>query len=83
MWISGPLLDRIDIHIEVPKVDYEKLSGDRVGASSKLIRARVQVARDLQSNRFSNNGSSDVVGNADMAWGNFDNFADCRMKVKV
>jgi Magnesium chelatase, subunit ChlI len=30
-WISGPLLDRIDFHIEVPRVDYEKLSGDRVG----------------------------------------------------
>ena len=30
-WISGPLLDRIDIHIEVPRLDYEKLSGDRVG----------------------------------------------------
>jgi magnesium chelatase family protein len=39
--ISGPLLDRIDIHIEVPRVDYEKLSGDRVGESSECIRARV------------------------------------------
>ena len=29
--ISGPMLDRIDIHIEVPRVDYEKLSGDRLG----------------------------------------------------
>lgn len=78
MWISGPLLDRIDIHIEVPKVDYEKLSGDRVGASSKLIRARVQVARDLQSNRFSHNGSSDIVGNADMRVGEFRQF--CRLQ---
>jgi magnesium chelatase family protein len=33
------LLDRIDIHIEVPRVDYEKLSGDRVGASSESTRA--------------------------------------------
>ena len=40
--IPGPLLDRIDIHIEVPRVDYEKLSGDRVGESSAAIRARVK-----------------------------------------
>jgi predicted ATPase with chaperone activity len=38
--ISGPLLDRIDIHIEVPRVDYEKLGGDRVGETSESIRAR-------------------------------------------
>jgi magnesium chelatase family protein len=42
--ISGPLPDRIDIHIEVPRVDYEKLSSDRVGESSEIIRARVQTA---------------------------------------
>ncbi len=47
--ISGPLLDRIDIHIEVPRVDYEKLSGDRVGEPSECIRARVQAARDIQT----------------------------------
>src|SRR5689334_8079549 len=70
--ISGPLLDRIDIHIEVPRVDYEKLSGDRVGESSECIRARVQAARNIQQARFtnpksllSNNGSSnDTVCNA-------------------
>ncbi len=75
--ISGPLLDRIDIHIEVPRVDYEKLSGDRVGESSAAIRARVQAARDIQLKRFtnpesrgSNNGSStDIVCNADMRVG--------------
>jgi magnesium chelatase family protein len=39
--ISGPILDRIDIHIEVPAVDYEKLSSDRLGESSTDIRARV------------------------------------------
>ena len=50
--ISGPLLDRIDIHIEVPRVDYEKLSGDRVGETSESIRARVQAARDVQLKRF-------------------------------
>ena len=64
--ISGPLLDRIDIHIEVPRVDYEKLRGDRLGETSESIRARVQAARDVQNKRFSNNGSSDIVCNADM-----------------
>jgi len=67
--ISGPLLDRIDIHIEVPRVDYEKLSGDRVGETSTSIRARVQAARDIQNKRFSKNGSSDIVCNADMRVG--------------
>src|SRR5258706_8412875 len=51
--ISGPLLDRIDIHIEVPRVDYEKLSGDRLGESSETIRKRVQAARNIQLARFS------------------------------
>ncbi len=41
--ISGPLLDCIDIHIEVPRVDYEKLSSDRVGETSEAIRKRVQA----------------------------------------
>lgn len=42
--ISSPILDRIDNHIEVTRVDYEKLSGDRVGETSRSIRARVQAA---------------------------------------
>src|SRR5574341_627082 len=50
--ISGPLLDRIDIHVEVPRVDYQKLSDDRLGESSETIRQRVQAARDIQRNRF-------------------------------
>ena len=64
--ISGPLLDHIDIHIEVPRVDYEKLSGDRVGESSEAIRGRVQAARDIQNKRFSSSGSSGIICNADM-----------------
>ncbi len=42
--ISGPMLDRIDIHIEVPRVDYERLSRDRPGETSEMIRARVYAA---------------------------------------
>jgi len=67
--ISGPLLDRIDIHVEVPRVDYEKLSGDRVDESSEAIRKRVQVARDIQNNRFSNGEAADIVCNVDMRFG--------------
>ncbi len=67
--ISGPLLDRIDIHIEVPRVDYEKLSSDRVGETSETIRQRVQAARDIQNKRFSNGKSKDVICNADMRVG--------------
>ncbi len=50
--ISGPLLDRIDIHIEVTPVPFEKLSDDRKGESSVAIRKRVTTARELQTERF-------------------------------
>ncbi len=50
--ISGPLLDRIDIHVEVPRVDYEKLADRRDVERSAMIRARVQAARELQARRF-------------------------------
>ncbi len=50
--ISGPLLDRIDIHIEVTPVPFEKLSDERRGESSIVIRERVTNARKLQSERF-------------------------------
>ncbi|MEP2058987.1 MAG: YifB family Mg chelatase-like AAA ATPase, partial [Maribacter litoralis] len=50
--ISGPLLDRIDIHIEVTPVPFEKLSEERKGESSVDIRKRVTVAREIQTKRF-------------------------------
>ncbi|MFK5974794.1 MAG: YifB family Mg chelatase-like AAA ATPase [Flavobacteriaceae bacterium] len=50
--VSGPLLDRIDIHIEVTPVPFEKLSEDRKGESSVDIRKRVTEARELQTQRF-------------------------------
>jgi magnesium chelatase family protein len=53
--ISGPLLDRIDIHIEVQPVPFEKLSEERKGESSKQIRERVTKARELQTKRFIEN----------------------------
>jgi len=45
------------------------LSGDRIGESSEAIRQRVQTARDTQHKRFSNNGSTDIICNADMRVG--------------
>lgn len=51
--ISGPLLDRIDLHLEVPAVKVEKLTGQgKGGETSKEIRKRVQKARDVQTKRF-------------------------------
>ncbi len=53
--VSGPLLDRIDIHIEVQPVPFDKLSDERKGELSKVIRERVTAARELQTKRFSDN----------------------------
>jgi len=50
--ISGPLLDRIDIHVEVPRVDYEKLADKRKVEDSATVRRRVQDARERQLQRF-------------------------------
>ncbi|MDA8433574.1 MAG: YifB family Mg chelatase-like AAA ATPase, partial [Nitrospiraceae bacterium] len=50
--ISGPLLDRIDIHIEVPAVPYKELSADYTGEKSEDIRLRVVATRDVQLGRF-------------------------------
>jgi len=50
--ISGPLLDRIDIFVQVPRIDYDKLSDDRLGESSEEVRSRVERARAVQLDRF-------------------------------
>jgi magnesium chelatase family protein len=50
--ISGPLLDRIDIHVEVPRVDYEKLADKYQVENSETIRKRVQAAHERQLQRF-------------------------------
>jgi magnesium chelatase family protein len=67
--ISGPLLDRIDIHIDVPRVEYEKLSDDRLGELSAAIRRRVETARQRQRARFDGHqacGGASLQCNADM-----------------
>ena len=51
--ISGPLLDRIDIHLEVPSVDFQELTGSATGTSSEQMRTSVNEARRRQADRFS------------------------------
>ncbi len=62
--ISGPLLDRIDIHVEVPAVNYKDLASDMDGELSSLIRERVIMARKLQTDRFKKERS--IFSNAHM-----------------
>ncbi len=62
--ISGPLLDRIDIHIEVPAVKYKELSSEHKGESSAVIRERVMKAKEKQIHRFRN--FKHIFNNADM-----------------
>lgn len=62
--ISGPLLDRIDIHLEVPPLDYLELSSKQIGTSSATIREQVLAARKIQEKRFAR---SRARYNADMS----------------
>jgi magnesium chelatase family protein len=61
--ISGPLMDRIDIHVEVPRVPFEKLSSQRTGEPSAKVRERVERARAVQRERFE---GTTLQTNADM-----------------
>ncbi len=55
--ISGPLLDRIDIHIEVPAVKYKEMAGEATGESSEVVRGRVEKARAVQRRRCKHTNS--------------------------
>ena len=61
--ISGPLMDRIDIFLDIPRIDYEKLMDDRPSEQSGNVRQRVQNTRQLQLDRFK---GTDLTSNADM-----------------
>ncbi len=61
--ISGPLLDRIDLHVEVPRVEFEKLSKSELAESSIKIRDRVEKARAKQKVRFAN---TNIAANSEM-----------------
>ena len=61
--ISGPLLDRVDIFVDVPHIDYEKLTEDKPGEKSDAVRARVKASHEVQVGRF---GGTRLQCNADM-----------------
>jgi len=69
--ISGPLLDRIDIHVDVPRVPFEKLSDKRTGEPSATVRDRVERARTRQRERFK---STAFHTNSDMGPGELRRF---------
>lgn len=70
--LSGPLLDRIDIHVEVPRVDYDKLMGNQQSERSETVRARVEGARDRQRHRFK--GIPELFANSDIRVGDIERF---------
>lgn len=70
--LSGPLLDRIDIHVEVPRVEYDKLMGNQQGETSAAVRERVEQARERQRSRFQ--GLTGLFANADMRVGEIQKF---------
>lgn len=73
--VSGPLLDRIDLHIEVPEVKYEKLTSQEESESSEKIRGRIELARELQLKRFSQNNYA-LLTNSEMGTKEIEKFCD-------
>ena len=70
--ISGPMMDRIDIHVDVPRVEYEKLLGMAEGEATARVRARVNQARSRQQARFESYPG--LFANADMGPGEIQQF---------
>ncbi len=68
--LSGPIMDRIDLHIEVPRLKFDKLSSNELGEPSKEIRTRVMKVRTIQKNRFkkinSHSPEHQIVTNSEM-----------------
>ncbi|MEA1926042.1 MAG: YifB family Mg chelatase-like AAA ATPase [Patescibacteria group bacterium] len=61
--LSGPIMDRIDLHIEVPRLKFTKLSSDKLGEKSSSIRERITATREIQNERFD---KLDLFTNAEM-----------------
>ena len=78
--LSGPLLDRIDLHVEVPAVSYADMSAEKPGKSSAEMRANVMRARDIQATRYAGNGS---MCNADLQGQNLDKYCGLDEKTRA
>lgn len=84
--ISGPLMDRIDIHLDVPRIDYDQLSDHRATEPSSMVRERVEAARDRQTARFKD---GPCRTNADMGprdvqqWARLDDRGDALIRTAV
>ena len=61
---SGPLLDRIDLHVEVPRLNFNKLEEVNLSENSDIIRSRVQEARNWQADRFK---GTNIINNSEMS----------------
>ena len=79
--ISGPPAESYQYSYRSPRVDYEKLSGNKVSKSSESIRKRVEVERNIQNKRFTNGKATDIVFNADMRIGEIRQF--CRLQTEI
>ncbi len=64
--LSGPLLDRIDMHVEVPAVTYRELTGKRPGTPSSVMREQVRKARDIQHARFDGKVTNAAMDSRDL-----------------
>lgn len=79
--VSGPILDRIDLHLDVPQVEHEKLSDEKIsGESSEMIQKRVIKAREAQKKRFSAH-TKKVLTNSEMNVRDLKNF--CQLSDNV
>lgn len=79
--LSGPLLDRIDLYLDVRRVDYDKLLGSEKAEPSAAIRARVEKARAIQRARFE--GMNGVFANADMTVTDIERFCVLTTEAKT
>ncbi|HRN70450.1 MAG TPA: YifB family Mg chelatase-like AAA ATPase [Candidatus Woesebacteria bacterium] len=78
--LSGPILDRIDIHIQVPPVEVDKLSHISNGESSEVIKKRITKARDIQKNRFK---KTQIQFNSEMKSADIERFCNIESEAQL